>query len=215
MFRPPAAVPISLDGPAGPLEALIEEPMPVADARRNVAAYGVICHPHPLQGGTMTNKVVHTLARALQEAGLPTIRFNYRGVGKSAGAYDEGRGETLDALAVADEGARRWPGHALWLAGFSFGGYVAVRASHERATARVIAVAPAVTRFAGAHAAGPRCPWLLIQGDADDVIAPDEVLAWGRAQSPLPEIVELRGGSHFFHGRLGELRTAVHDFALR
>jgi alpha/beta superfamily hydrolase len=89
----------------------------------------VVCHPHPLYGGTMTNKVVHTLARSLQEQGMPTVRFNYRGVGKSAGQYDEGRGETADALAVVAWGRERWPGVPLTLAGFSFGAMVALLAA--------------------------------------------------------------------------------------
>lgn len=161
----------------------------------------------------MDNKVVHTLARALQEAGLPTIRFNYRGVGSSTGAYDDGRGETLDALAVVDFGARRWPGAALWLAGFSFGGFVAVNAAATAAPARVIAVAPAVSRFAAPESSGPDCPWLVIQGDADEIIDASSVLSWARTQDPLPAIAVLAGASHFFHGRLPELREAALAFA--
>lgn len=194
-----------IDGPAGALELLAEE----APAASAVAAFGVVCHPHPLQGGTMDNKVAYTLARALQDLGMPALRFNYRGVGKSAGGYDEGRGETGDALAVAAWGAQRWPGADVWFAGFSFGGFVAINASRRRPTERVIAVAPAVGRLSTFEVDGPPCPWLLVQGDADEVLPPDDVLEWSRAQTPAPSIVVMRGASHFFHGRLVELRKAV------
>jgi len=104
-FRPPRAEPLSIAGPAGPIEALLEDPQAPANA-----GFAVVCHPHPLYGGTMTNKVVHTVARSLQEQGMPTVRFNFRGVGRSAGQFDEGRGETADALAVVAWGRERWPG---------------------------------------------------------------------------------------------------------
>ncbi len=195
-------------GPAGQLEVLLEEP--AAGAAR---AFGVVCHPHPLQGGTLDNKVVYSLARALQDVGLPTLRFNYRGVGQSEGVYDEGRGETLDALAVAAHGEARWPGLPVWFAGFSFGGFVAINAAHQRAAERVVAVAPAVGRLSTFKVEGPPCPWLLIQGDADEVLAPDAVLEWASQQAPAPEIAVFPGVGHFFHGRLNELRDRVVAFA--
>lgn len=199
---------LSIDGPAGRLEVLLED-----RTTEPVPAFGVVCHPHPLQGGTMDNKVVFTLARALQEVGMPTLRFNYRGVGHSEGSYDEGRGETLDALAVAALGASRWPGVPVWFAGFSFGGFVAINASHQRDAGAVIAVAPPVGRLATFAINGPACPWLLVQGDADEVIDAGEVLDWGRAQEPPPEIFVMPGAPHFFHGRLIELREHVAAFA--
>lgn len=197
-----------IDGPIGKLEVLLENP-----ATAPVRAFGVVCHPHPLQGGTLDNKVVYTLARALQDAGLPTVRFNYRGVGQSEGEYDEGRGETLDALAVATWGAARSPGARVWFAGFSFGGFVAINASRQQHAERVIVVAPAVGRLSNFRVDGPRCPWLLVQGDADEVIAPATVLDWARAQTPLPEIAVFSGVGHFFHGKLTELRDRVVSFA--
>lgn len=211
MFRPPRPLRETIAGPAGSLEILIEDPADATSAPP--LAYGVVCHPHPQMGGTMNNKVVHTVARALQEAGLPTIRFNYRGVGESAGAYDEGRGETQDALAVAAFGAARWPGAALWLAGFSFGGFVAIDAARSVAPARLIAVAPAVSRFENPESSGPQCPWLVIQGDADEVIDASAVLAWADMQQPRPRIAVVAGASHFFHGRLPDLREAALGFA--
>ena len=110
----------------------------------------VVCHPHPLHGGTMQNKVVTTLARCAEELGMPSLRFNFRGVGASAGAFDEGRGETDDALAAVATARQRWPDAALWLAGFSFGGYVALRASTTRGVgevSRLVTIAPAFTRY--------------------------------------------------------------------
>ena len=107
----------TIAGPVGSLEALLEIPAG-ADGSR----VAVICHPHPVHGGTMTNKVVHMLAKACNERGVPALRFNFRGVGASAGRYDEGEGETQDALAAIDWALQRWPGAALWAAGFSFGG---------------------------------------------------------------------------------------------
>ena len=162
---------ILIDGPAGALEVLVEDPAPDA-----VPAFGVICHPHPLHGGTLDNKVVYMLARALQEVGLPTLRFNYRGVGRSAGGYDEGRGETDDALAVAAWGAQRWPGVPLWFVGFSFGGFVAINASRQRATQRVIVAAAAAGRLCKFKGEGPPCPWLLRPGGPVELR--EAVVAW-------------------------------------
>jgi len=117
---------LSLEGPAGALEAVLEDPGAAG------ISYAVVCHPHPLYGGTMDNKVVTTVARALQDAGMPTLRFNFRGVGASDGAFDQGSGETADADAVAAWGAERWPGRTLVIAGFSFGAYVALRLAQQR-----------------------------------------------------------------------------------
>ena len=158
----------------------------------------------------MHNKVVHTLARALQEQGMPTLRFNYRGVGASAGAYDDGRGETEDALAVIAWGRRRWPGAQLVLAGFSFGAAVALRAALAAGAAQLITVAPAITH-PGAAPLRPACPWLLVAGDADDLVDFGQLRAWAAAFQPPPTLRVLAGGDHFFHGRLQELRAAVSE----
>ena len=211
-MKPPRAERVRLAGPAGDIEALVETPadMPAeADAPRR---FGVVCHPHPLYGGRLDNKVVYTLARACVELGVPSIRFNFRGVGASAGQYDEGRGETADALAVIAYGRERWPGAALWLAGFSFGGAVAVRAAAQAQPEELITVAPGITRVAMEGIASPACPWLIVQGDADDVIEPAAVQEWARRQSPAPDLRLLPGAGHFFHGRLHELRQIVLDF---
>lgn len=195
---------VTIAGPVGPLEALVEQPAAARSLR-----FAVVCHPHPQFGGTLDNKVVHTLARTLQELGMSTVRFNFRGVGRSAGTFDEGRGETEDALAVIDWGFSQWTGARLWLAGFSFGGYVALRASLERDCERLITVAPPVQRFDFKQLRVPQCPWLVIQGDADELVDTRAVLRWTQSLVPAPEVRILSGVDHFFHGRLHELKDVV------
>jgi hypothetical protein len=207
MSLPPLrAEALQIAGPAGVLEALLEQP-----EDGNPQEIAVVCHPHPQHGGTMHNKVVHTLARALQDLGFTTVRFNYRGVGASAGSYGEGVGETDDALAVISEVHRRWPDATLTLCGFSFGGSVALRASALQAPQRLITVAPAVDRLT-VPASAPRCAWLLVQGEADDVVEAQRVRAWLRTLSVQPHTVFLPGVGHFFHGALPQLKAAVEDF---
>ena len=210
--KPPQAERTSLPGPAGALQALIETPVVEGPGLQAVSAFAVVCHPHPLYGGSMDNKVVYTVARALEQLGAAAIRFNFRGVGASAGSYDEGRGETADALAVVAYGRRRWPNAALWLAGFSFGGAVAVRAAGEAGPQRLIAVAPGITTITVTDAAPPACPWLIVHGDADEVVPLEAVRAWADTLSPAPQMRVLPGASHFFHGRLNELRDVVLAF---
>jgi alpha/beta superfamily hydrolase len=188
----------------GDLEAVMEEP-PGHDGR----VFGVVCHPHPLGGGTLDNKVVHTVARVMQELGLPTLRFNFRGVGASAGKFDDGAGETEDALAVIDWGRERWPQGALWLAGFSFGAYTALRASERREVQRLITIAPPVQRLQSAALRAPDCPWLIVQGDEDEIVSCQAVMSWAKSLSPQPQVAILRGASHFFHGRLQDLKDAI------
>ena len=164
----------------------------------------------------MDNKVVTTVGRALRTTGIPTLRFNFRGVGASAGTFDEGIGETADADAVASWGALNWPGRDLVIAGFSFGACVALRLAQQRAARNrvpklLITIAPAIQRVDGGTTDVPRCPWLVIQGDADDVVDPAAVVGWARALDPKPRLVILPGAGHFFHGRLHEVRDAVID----
>ena len=218
-MKPPRVERLTLSGPAGALEARVETPSgDAAGAALGAApvAFGVICHPHPLYGGTLDNKVVYTLARAFLECGVPAVRFNFRGVGTSSGRYDEGRGETEDALAAIAFGRHRWPGAALWLAGFSFGAAIALRAAPRAAPEKLVVVSPGITRVAMDGVVPPRCRWLLVQGDADEVIDPAAVLQWARRQSAAPgigpDIRVFPGGGHFFHGRLNELRQVVVQF---
>jgi alpha/beta superfamily hydrolase len=207
-FQPPNPERLEIPGPVGQLEALREVPASAQAPR----AFGVICHPHPLFGGTMTNKVVHMLARSCHELGVPTLRFNFRGVGASAGQYDDGRGETDDALAVIEQGRALWPGAALWLAGFSFGAWVALRAAPRAAAARLVTVAPPVGRCDFSGIPTPTCPWLIVQGDQDELVDAAAVQQWAAQQQPTPELAVLAGAEHFFHGRLNELRDVVGGF---
>lgn len=202
---PAAAARAVIAGPEGVLEALVE------DLCVEGADFAVICHPHPQFGGTMDNKVVTTLARAMHACGIPSLRFNFRGVGASEGVFDQGIGEADDALAVVDWGKDRWPGRRPLLAGFSFGAYVAMRAAQALEPRRVILVAPPVGRFDFAALPAPLCPWLVVQGDADDVVDPAAVMSWARAATPAPRLRVLLGVGHFFHGHLLELQDAVID----
>jgi len=202
---PPALERLSIAGPAGPLEAIAEDP------KTSAPCYAVVCHPHPLFGGTMENKVVTTLARALHDNGIATLRFNFRGVGKSAGAFAEGIGETEDAAAVAAYGDSRWAGRRLMLGGFSFGAYVALRLALERDVSRLITVAPPVDKFDFAALARPPCPWIIVQGDADEVVDARRVIAWVETLDPQPRLLLIPGVGHFFHGALPLLRATVID----
>ena len=193
-----------IPGPAGDLEAVIDY---AQGAKATEIA--VVCHPHPLHGGTMTNKVAHMLAKSFNAAGITAIRFNFRGVGRSAGSYADGIGETEDALAVIEWARARWSCAAVSVAGFSFGGAVAIRAAAASQPARLITVAPAVDRVHVPLAQLPRCPWLVIQGDEDEIVAADVVQSWIQKLPIVPELALLRGVGHFFHGRLNELQDTV------
>jgi uncharacterized protein len=203
-YRPPAPERLEIAGPAGPIEALVETPLAYDGARA-----AVVCHPHPLYGGTMDNKVVHVAARALQERGYATVRFNFRGVGKSAGAFDEGRGEADDATAVADWATHRWPEATLTLAGFSFGSFVAFQVAERRPTRQLLTIAPPVRRFDFTKYPVPSAPWVVFQGDQDELVDWRDVVAWTGQIVPPPEVVVLPGAEHFFHGRLNDLREAI------
>jgi alpha/beta superfamily hydrolase len=202
---PTAATAIGLPGPAGLLEAATNVPEAAA-ARAGVA---VICHPHPLQGGTMHNKVVTTLERSLRELGLATVVFNFRGTGASAGAFDDGIGETEDLIAVGNWAQHVRPHDALWLAGFSFGAYVAARAAPQLPVRQMISIAPPVGRWDFAPLASPLCPWLVVQGEADEIVDAQAVYAWVDAQPEPPTLVRMPETSHFFHRRLLDLRGVV------
>jgi alpha/beta superfamily hydrolase len=191
---------LSVAGPAGALECAVDSPR---EAPRGVA---VICHPHPQHGGTMDNKVVQTLARALLQLGYRTVRFNFRGVGDSQGSWDQGQGEVDDALAVI--AAQQQPGLPWVLAGFSFGGFVAATALAQLPEAqrpeRLVLVGPSTQKQ---HLPVVPDDTLVIHGEHDDVVPLAATLDWARPQS-LP-IVVVPGGGHFFHGQLALLKNIV------
>lgn len=173
------------------------------------AGIAVICHPHPLYGGRFDNKVVTTLARCCTQLGIAALRFNFRGVGASEGQFDQGIGETEDALAALDWALQETGATQHIWAGFSFGGWIAARAAIARQPAQLITVAPALREFGDGALSGVVFPWLLIHSDDDDVVNCADTLA---RIEPLRERVDvhvLQGAGHFFHGRLDDLREIV------
>ena len=190
-------------GPAGALEVATNEP------EAKPRAIALVAHPHPLQGGTLDNKVAHTLARTFAGLGYVSVRFNFRGVGKSEGAFDEGAGETDDALAALDFARSEFPAIAEQppvLAGFSFGSFVQSRVAKVVEPERMVLIAPAVMRFA-VETVPPDT--IVVHGDEDNVVALADVLLWARPQH-LPVIV-FPGCGHFFHGRLVQLQRLLTD----
>jgi alpha/beta superfamily hydrolase len=207
MSKPPRAERLFIDGPAGQMEAILELP-----ADQKPVASAVICHPHPQHGGTMHNKVAHTLARAFGRLGFAALRFNFRGTENSEGEFDNGVGELDDALAAIEWMRARDPGKDLWVAGFSFGAAIAVKAAVATEINGLVSVAPAISRFASGLDAQPSCPWLVVQGDQDELVDIEETVEWVDGLAPGPELLIVPGGEHFFHGRLVELRNAVSEF---
>lgn len=194
----------TLQGGAGLIEALRDVPSEGA-----VRGTVVIAHPHPLFGGTMQNKVVQTLARAFVQCGWQAVRFNFRGVGTSAGVYDEGRGEAADMLSVVAQVAPEGP---LALAGFSFGAFVTSHVAQalqaQRSLDKLVLVGTAASRFSVAPVAPE---WhertLVLHGEQDDTVALSSVMDWARPQT-LPVTV-IPGVEHFFHGQLPLLKSLV------
>jgi alpha/beta superfamily hydrolase len=169
----------------------------------------VVCHPHPLHGGTMHNKVVTMTERSLRELGLRTVRFNFRGVGASEGTHDDGNGELADLLAVAEWAQQASPGHVLWLAGFSFGAFIATKGARHLPVKQLITIAPPVNKYAFAALPQPDCPWLVIQGEDDDVVLAQDVVNWVDSMQDKPALVRMPAAGHFFHRKLMDLRGAI------
>ncbi|NKB46402.1 MAG: hypothetical protein GKR77_01265 [Legionellales bacterium] len=172
----------------------------------------LVCHPHSLHGGSMNNKIVTSITRAARDLGLRSLRFNMRGVGHSQGTFDHGDGETQDLLTIID-----WLKHqphvsTIALAGFSFGSYVSYAAACQTDVEFLISVAPPIARFSFTEQLSVTTPWLLLQGDADDIVSPTEVYQWAAQRSPGPQIQRFAQAGHFFHGHLLALRQAIVDF---
>lgn len=196
-----------ITGPAGQIEAM------VAEQPTDFERIGVICHPHPLHQGSMNNKVVTTITKAWFGLGLTTVRFNFRGVGESAGHYGDTLGERQDLEAVLQWVKRRYPHRALWLAGFSFGSTIAFQVAKKGGIAHLLSVAPPVSpvNFDGEERIPASTDWVIIHGEEDELIAMAEVNAWHKqlkAQKPAL-LRTVPGASHFFHGRLLALRDLV------
>ena len=191
-----------LRGPAGKLECVSDVPDP-EDER---PATMVICHPHPEHGGTMHNKVVTIMERSMRELGLRTIRFNFRAAGESEGEHDDGYGETDDLFAVTEWVRRTRPNDELWLGGFSFGAFITMRAAQNLKLGQLITIAPPVDRYEFSQLQHPQCPWLVIQGDEDEIVCLEDVACWIEKVDPLPEFLIMEQAGHFFHRRLMDLR---------
>ena len=210
MAQPPfptTATTLLLDGPAGPLEVAVDLPEP--EVARPLLA--VVCHPLPTEGGTMHNKVVTMAARALRELGATTIRFNFRGTGQSAGSFDHGRGEQDDLRTVVAWARQARPDHALWLSGFSFGAFVSLQAAAGLRPDGLISIAPPAAGRGWDFSAIeiPDCPWLVVQGDADEIVDPQAVYDWIDSLPRKPQLVRMPETSHFFHRKLIDLRGAI------
>ena len=202
-----AAEPLLLAGPAGRIEAAFDAPDADVPARPLLA---IVCHPLPTEGGSMHNKVVTMAARALREVGATTLCFNFRGVGQSEGRFDDGVGELDDLRAVAAWARANHPDKILWLAGFSFGAYVSLRLAVELRAAALVSIAPPVGRswdFSAIEV--PTAPWLVIQGEADEIVDPQAVFAWLATLPRQPRLVRMPDTSHFFHRKLIDLRGAL------
>jgi|SRR6267378_1050167 len=197
-----------LPGPAGRIECMLKRP----DARAPVAGAAVICHPHPLFGGTMHNKVVHAAAEAIVGAGLPVLRFNFRGVGGSGGKHDGGRGEQDDLKTAMDHLSGLYPGLPLLVAGYSFGAHVALRvgARDERA-AGLIGIGLPVTLVGFDFLRESRKPLTFIQGDRDEFGPLPLVMALAASLPGGARVVAIKGAPHNFAGRLDELARSVSE----
>ncbi len=199
--------PLLINGPAGQLEILVEAPETLSDS----APVAIICHPHPLYGGTMQNKVVHTLAKSCVELGMPAIRFNFRGVGASEGHFEHGLGEQQDCIAVAEWARQQYPNRPIRLAGFSFGSFVAYQAFAKINVERLLLVAPPVGLFQFQQMDSINIPWCVIQGKQDEITPPDSVEVWVKSQNTAPKFYYLDDVSHFFHGKLSLLGEIMAD----
>jgi uncharacterized protein len=189
---------LSIAGPSGALELALNLP---EQAPRGIA---LVAHPHPLQGGTMDNKVVQTLAKTFAGLGYVSVRFNFRGVGGSVGVFDDGAGETDDALAALAHARTAYGDLPVLLAGFSFGTFVQTRVAQQVTAERMVLIAPAVARFGTTTVPADT---IVVHGEEDDVVALADVFAWARPQQ-LP-IVVFPGCGHFFHGRLPQLTRVI------
>lgn len=208
-----------LPGPAGRLQAIatpgkLTASNMQASSANSVKHVAIVCHPHSLMGGTMNNKVVHTIARAHRDAGHPVIRFNFRGVEQSEGQYDGGVGESDDLLAVMAWAKHCFPAAQIWLAGFSFGSFVSARTTAMALDAgfdlaHLLLVAPAVENYPFDRLTEFAVPMAMIYGDQDEVVDPQEILQWFESVTSDKQIESIEGAGHFFHGRLTDLKAAV------
>ncbi len=206
-----------ITGNAGHIQVLLSYPKNFASN----ASLGIICHPHPLYGGSLQNKVVHMINAGFNALGMATLRFNFRGVGESEGVFDEGIGETEDVLLLIEWFLRQHPGHTLCLAGFSFGSYVVTRVVHtlmEQKKAdktdslllqKVVLVAPPLNVFSFQPQMPKLMDWMVIQGGKDEIVNPSEVTQWVQQQAYPPKYIYLDDADHFFHSKVRYIRECI------
>ncbi len=197
----------TLLGAAGNIEAKLH--LPDRPPENPAKAIVICCHPHPQFGGTMTNKVVHTLAKTFSKMGVPALRFNFRGIGYSEGKYDEGKGESEDLLLLSELMRKSWPEQELWLAGFSFGSWIAASCASASGAKQLLSVAPPVRHFSFSAFRKPTCPWLVLMGEQDDVVEPDSVFEWVNSQEPPPKLIKFPETGHFFHGQIVNMSNVL------
>lgn len=198
----------SIPGPAGDIEVAYFD---AGEGDMSGLGYcAVVCHPHPLHGGTMDNKVVTTLVRAYRELGVPVARFNFRGVGQSDGVHDNGIGEIEDLRSVVRWFAERSGAEKVLLAGFSFGtGVVSNFCCQESTVAHAVFVAPPVGRYNFAPVDGYHCPVCVVMGDQDELVDAGEVYRWAEGLTPAPAVIRIPEATHFFHGHLVTMRQEL------
>lgn len=222
MPNPTTETAVEFTGPAGLLEGKLAIPTQ-DDATHNAATsaasthqhVAIVCHPHPLYGGSMDNKVAYTLSRAALDCQMPALRFNFRGVGNSAGEYAHGIGETDDALAALAFLQAQYPNAKPVILGFSFGGGVAIRTALDQAAtpAALVTVAPSLMVFAEhPPQQAPNCLWLTAHSRDDDTVSYAKTMQWAESLDQPPVMHSYDDCGHFFHGQLTPLRRLVSDF---
>ncbi|MEK7990050.1 MAG: alpha/beta fold hydrolase [Thiotrichaceae bacterium] len=196
-----------IQGAVGQLEIMLNCPKDNPQPER----YAIVCHPNPTHGGAMTNKVVYMIGSTFNSMGVGVVKFNFRGVGKSEGVFDNGDGERDDLRAVAKWVRDTYAPTELWLGGFSFGSFVSLRTHHDLNISRLLLVAPPVQRFdfsvSDAHVSD--VPTLVIQGGQDEVVSAEAVREWVQTQTPQPKLVWMEDSGHFFHAKLNDLREEI------
>lgn len=199
--------PFKIDGPAGKLQAILQLP-----AAADYSKFAIVCHPHPLQEGSMHNKVVTTTCKAMLALKIPCLIFNFRGVEQSEGEFGQIKGEVADCMAVVDWINQQYPAADLYLAGFSFGAYIAAEVATKVSTRCLISIAPAVERMPYEQLPAVTCPWLVIMGEEDEVVTPAAVFTWFDTLHANKTLSKFPGTGHFFHGKLLELQRVIEDF---
>ena len=203
-----------IEGVVGQLQATSMCPAGAPESTEEQGVVVIVCHPHPLMGGTMNNKVVHTIARCHRDKGHRVVRFNFRGVEKSDGEYAEGIGEADDLMAVLSWVESVRPEDTIILAGFSFGSYVTARAAQQAIDGgskvqSLLLVAPAVENYDFENFTSFGVPLGVVFGDSDEVVDPQKISDWFDSVATEKRLSVLEGSGHFFHGQLTALKTLV------